>query len=136
MLLSVSSHGHSAACVASSYKDTFPSGSDAKESACNVGVPGFNPWVRKIVWRREWQLTPAVLPGKFHGQKNLVSYSPWSCKELDMTQQLTLLLHCCKDTSSGNQGFNMRILRTYSSTPSSVFLIVSRMLIFLKMFPS
>ena len=35
----------------------------------------FDPWVRKILWRRKWQLTPEFLPGKFHGQKNLVGYS-------------------------------------------------------------
>ena len=32
-------------------------------------------------------LTSVFLPGEFHGQKSLVSYSPWSCKELDMTEQ-------------------------------------------------
>ena len=40
---------------------------------------GFNPWVRKIPWRREWQPTPLVLPGEFHGQRSLVGYSPWGC---------------------------------------------------------
>ena len=25
---------------------------------------GFNPWVRKILWRREWQPTPVFLPGE------------------------------------------------------------------------
>ena len=29
---------------------------------------GFNPWVGKILWRREWQPTPVVLPGE----------SPWT----------------------------------------------------------
>ena len=29
--------------------------------------------------------TPVFLPGKFHGQRSLVGYSPWGCKELDMT---------------------------------------------------
>ena len=29
--------------------------------------PGFNPWVGKIPWRREWQVTPVFLPGEFHG---------------------------------------------------------------------
>ena len=29
--------------------------------------PGFNPWVRKIPWRRKWQPTPVFLPGEFHG---------------------------------------------------------------------
>ena len=36
----------------------------------------FNPWIGKIPWRREWQPT-LVLPGKFHGQRSLVGYSPW-----------------------------------------------------------
>ena len=47
----------------------FPDSSDSKESAYNAGKPGFNPWVRKIPWRREWQPTPIFLPGEFHGQK-------------------------------------------------------------------
>ena len=46
---------------------------------------GFNPWVRKILWRREWLPTPVFLPGEFQGQKSLVGYSPWDCKESDMT---------------------------------------------------
>ena len=38
---------------------------------------GFDPWVRKIPWRRKWQHTPVFLPGKFHGQRrSLVGYSP------------------------------------------------------------
>ena len=40
----------------------------------------FNPWVRKIPWRRKWQLTPVFLPGRSHGQRSLVGYSPWSAK--------------------------------------------------------
>ena len=31
-----------------------------------------------------------ILPGEFHGQRSLVGYSPWGCKELDMTERLTL----------------------------------------------
>ena len=29
---------------------------------------GFDPWVRKIPWRRAWQPTPVFLPGESHGQ--------------------------------------------------------------------
>jgi len=36
----------------------------------------YNPWVRKISWRREWLPTPIFLPGEFHGQKSLTGYSP------------------------------------------------------------
>ena len=39
-------------------------------------------------WRRRWQPTPVLLPGKFHGQRSLVGYSPWGRKESDMTEQL------------------------------------------------
>ena len=50
--------------------------------------PGFNPCIGKIPWRRKWQSTPGLLPGKSHGQKSLVDYSPWSLKELDTTEKL------------------------------------------------
>ena len=45
----------------------LPRSSNGKQSACNVAGPRFNPWVRKILWRREWQSTPVFLPGEFHG---------------------------------------------------------------------
>ena len=51
----------------------------------------FNPWVRKIPWRREWLLTPVFLFGEFHGQRSLVGYNH-GVKELDVTEQLTLLI--------------------------------------------
>ena len=63
----------------------FAGGSDGKESTCNVGEPGFEPWVRKIPWRRARQTTPVFLPGESYGQKSLVGYSLWGCKELDTT---------------------------------------------------
>jgi len=43
----------------------------------------FDPWVGKIPWRRVWQHTPVFLPGKSHGQRKLVGYSPWGLKESD-----------------------------------------------------
>ena len=48
----------------------------------------FNPWVRKIPCSRKWQPTLVFLPGKYHGQRRLVGYSPWGHKESDTTQQL------------------------------------------------
>ena len=38
------------------------------------------PWVRKSPWRRKWQPTPIFLPGKSHGLRSLVGYSPWIAK--------------------------------------------------------
>ena len=49
---------------------------------------GFDLWVRKIPWRRKWHPTPVLLPGKFHGPRSLVGYSPWGRKESDKTEQL------------------------------------------------
>ena len=50
-------------------------------SVClQCGKPGFNPWAGKIPWRRKWQSTPVLLPGKSHGQRSLVGYSPWGCR--------------------------------------------------------
>ena len=45
-----------------------------------------------IPWRREWLSIPVFLLGESNGQKSLVGYSPWGCKELDTTEQLTLSL--------------------------------------------
>ena len=49
---------------------------------------GFDPWVRKTSWRREWHPIPLLLPGKSHGQRSLAGYSPWDLKESDTTSQL------------------------------------------------
>ena len=47
---------------------------------------GFDPWVRKNPWSRKQQPALVFLPGKFHGQRSLVDYSPWGRKELDTTE--------------------------------------------------
>ena len=39
-------------------------------------------------WRRQWHPTPVLLPGKSHGQRSLVGFSPWGRQELDMTERL------------------------------------------------
>ena len=49
----------------------------------------FNSWVGKIPWRRVWQLTPVFLPEKSNGQRSLEGYSPKSCKESDVTEQVS-----------------------------------------------
>ena len=53
----------------------------------------FDPWVRKILWRRKWLPIPVFLPGEFHGWRSLAGYCPWGCKELNTIKQLTFLLH-------------------------------------------
>ena len=98
-LLSIGSHrvGHNwsdLACVhASILFKGFPNGASGKESTCQWRRHqrlGFDPWIRKIPWSRKRQPTLVFLPGKFHGLRNLVSYSPWGHKELDTTEWLNI----------------------------------------------
>ena len=78
----------------------FPPGSEVKASACNSGdlgsVPGFDPRVRKIPWRRKWQPTPVFLPGETHGRRSLVGYSPRGRKEQDTTERLQFQFKSCR----------------------------------------
>ena len=65
--------------------------------------PRFNPWVRKILWRRKWQPTPVFLPGKSHGQWNLAGYSPKGCKESNMTDHMYAYTHTHTHTHTHTQ---------------------------------
>ena len=69
----------------------FPGGSDSKGSACNSGDLGSIPGLGRSPGEGKGYPTPVLLPGEFHGQRSLAGYSPWGCKELDMTEQLTLI---------------------------------------------
>ena len=42
----------------------------------------------KLHGRRKWQPTPVLSPGKSHGRRSLVGYSPWGCEESDTTERL------------------------------------------------
>ena len=56
----------------------LPRGTDGKEPACQCRRHkrhGFDPWVRKVSWRRAWHPTPVFLPGESHGQRSLAAYS-------------------------------------------------------------
>ena len=75
----------------------FPGGSVVKNSPANAGDTGdmiLIPWVQKIPWSRKWQPISVFLPGKFHGQRSLVGYSPWGRKELDMTGRVCTHTRC------------------------------------------
>ena len=54
----------------------FPGGASGKEPACQCrrcNRRAFDPWVRKIPWRKAWQLTPVFSPGESHGQRSLAA---------------------------------------------------------------
>ena len=62
-----------------------------KASAYNAGDLGLiSGW--EDPWRRKWQPTPLLLPGKSHGQRSLIGNSPWGRKELDIAERLHFTL--------------------------------------------
>ena len=62
--------------------ESFPGGSDGRESACNTGDPGSIPRSGRSPGGRNGN---PLLPGEPQGQRSLVGYSPWGGKESDMT---------------------------------------------------
>ena len=62
------------------------------------------------MWRRQWQPTPVLLPGKSHGQRSLVGYSPWGHEHLDRTEQLHFHFHALeKEMATHSSMFAWRI---------------------------
>ena len=55
-----------------------------------LGLSGHSPShydpVALVTWRRQWQPTPVLLPGKSHGLRSLVGCSPWGRTEMDTTE--------------------------------------------------
>ena len=92
----------------------LPGGSVVKNPPANAGDhlqcrrPGFDPWFRKIPWRRKWQPIPIFLPGKFHEQRSLAGYSSQGHKRLGYdlvtehppTSCLVWTWLCCSVTKS------------------------------------
>ena len=77
----------------------FPGGASGKEPACQCRKLEFDPWDRKIPWRRVQQPTSVFLPRESLGQRSSVGYSPQGRKELNSAETIqharmhTLFLH-------------------------------------------
>ena len=70
-----------------SYSFRLPRWLSGKEPACQCRSCrrcGFDPWVRKIPWRRKWQISLVFLPGESHGWRSLADSgcSPWGLKRV------------------------------------------------------
>ena len=82
----------------------LPKWLSGKESTCQCRRRrrhGFDPWVRKIPWRRVWQPILVLLPRESHGQRSLAYCSPQGHTESDTTevtkqQQQQSMFHCFK----------------------------------------
>ena len=107
----------------------FPGGSVAKDSACQsrrLGTCVFDPWVRKIPWRRKWQPTPAFLPGESHGRGawlasgNRVRHT-WAASTPGETGQVCQELDVRRST---NHNWAARIRNTYEASHALPLLYV------------
>ena len=74
------------------YSDIIPMKGKKRFGDYNTDLTVSDPWVQ-IPLEKGTAITSVFLPGEFHGQRSLVGYSPWGCKELDTTEQLTVSLH-------------------------------------------
>ena len=71
--------------IARTHKPPNPlTGERIRKMGRNIQWTITQPW-KGWTWSRKGQPTLVFLPGKFHGQRSLVAYSPWGCKELDTT---------------------------------------------------
>ena len=59
--------------------------------------------------RRAWQLTPVFLPGESHGQRSLVGYSPWGCKETQLKQLSMHAMHEGNKQETGTERTRGRV---------------------------
>ena len=62
-------------------------------------------WVRSLgqedPLEKKWQPTLVFLPGKYHEQRSLVGYSPWSCKRVG--QELATEDTCMPGATGGDK---------------------------------
>ena len=114
----------------------LPRWQSGKESSCQCRrcrTWSFDPWIRKIPWRRKWQPTPVFFHGKPHGQRSLEGYSPWDHKELERAERLSIAQHTetPKLTHSAvkHRGFSLR-----SRTRQRCLLLMLLFKIVLKLF--
>ena len=70
-------------CYSYSLLQGFPESSAGKESTCNAGDTRLIPGLEPPSWRRAWQSALVSLPGESHGQRSLLGYSPWGCRDSD-----------------------------------------------------
>ena len=102
----------------------FPSSSVGKESACNAGYTGDRGSVAGLgrsPGGGKWQLTPVTLPGRSHGQRSLVGYSPKGRKGVHTTEQpprqiKVLNKYCCMNGDEA-PNLNEDTSQTQSSYP-------------------
>ena len=85
---------------------------------------GFNPWVRKILWRRKWQPTPVFLPGESHRQRSLLGYSPRGCKSRTQWSICYTQWSICYTTLQSKQVYKPNKLKIYACVYANRYVLL------------
>ena len=73
----------------------FPGGSAGKESACNLGDLGLISGLGRVAGGRHGNPLQYSCLENPHGERSLVGYNPWGCKESDVTFTFSRVgIHC------------------------------------------
>ena len=67
----------------------FPGGSDGKASTCNAGDQGSISGLGRSPGEGNGNPLEYSCLENPHGQRSLVGYNPWGCKESDTTEQVS-----------------------------------------------
>ena len=101
----------------------FPGGSVVKNlPACRRH--GFDPWVRKVPWRRKWQPTPLFLLGKSNGQRSRGATVHGVIKDSDTTEQLNNNEHDLLLSNSFEKHLTSVIFYEFQENVYSVVVII------------
>ena len=96
--LNWSNHDELSHWLSMSYQAGFPGGSDGKECALNVGDLGSIPGLGRSPGKGHSNPLQYSCLENPHGQRSLVGYSPWGCKESDTTERLSTHINPWKAT--------------------------------------
>ena len=89
---------------------SYPGGTSGKEPACQCRrckSYGFNPWVRKIPWRRKWQPIPVFSPGESHGQRNSVGSESDTIELTEQARLSVILVTFIYSRASSNDAYDV-----------------------------
>ena len=88
----------------------FPGGSVVKNPPANAGDVGSILGLGKIPWKRKWQPSPVLLPGKPHGQRSLVGFSPWDRKRVGYDLATEQWYYISAQRTAAHKNTNLGIL--------------------------
>ena len=108
----------------------FPGSSAGKESACNAGDPGLIPGLGKSPGGGHGNPLQYFCLENPHGQRSLAGYSPWGCKESNMTERLSTAQQSKAEKGGRKQEFTAVVRDRTNHNQQPLFRVTISMLSF------